>query len=100
MKLCAFADEASANLSGQIEALRRTIDDHSDAVSLAAKRRADAEQVIAKLTEDRLALEGRKTRTERDIQNRSSEILNQERLRASLEQKRNELLLKFLKHPH
>ncbi|MBQ1250851.1 MAG: chromosome segregation protein SMC, partial [Clostridia bacterium] len=75
----------------EIEALRRTIDDHSDAVSLAAKRRADAEQVIAKLTEDRLALEGRKTRTERDIQNRSSEILNQERLRASLEQKRNEL---------
>ena len=75
----------------EIEELRCRIDDHSGAVSQAAVQRANAEQVIAKLTEDRLQLEGKKTKAEKDIQSRNNDILNQERLRASLEHRRNEL---------
>ena len=75
----------------EIEDHKKRIDDHSGAVSLAAQRRAAAEGVIAKLTEDRMALEGKKAKGDREIQTKNNDIIAQERLRGSLEHKRNGL---------
>jgi len=76
---------------GEIETYKKCIDDYSGAVSQAAQRRADAERLIARLHEERMALEAAKTKGDRDVQTRNNDILAQERLRLGLEHKRDGL---------
>ena len=75
----------------EIEEHKRKITDRTGAASLAAQRRADAESVIARLREERMALEAKKTKGEREIQTRNDDILRQERLCFGLAQSRESL---------
>ena len=57
-----------------------------------AKKEKDAREKIEKLTASRLGLDGDKARIERDIQQKSSEIMLKERDCAGLEHKRDQLM--------
>jgi len=79
------SEKSITELTAAIEEQKRLIADNEGL-------RLKAEGHIEKLTGERLELEGKRTKTEKDIQTKNNDIVNQERLRSSLEHKRDQLI--------
>ncbi|MEA4920284.1 MAG: chromosome segregation protein SMC [Clostridiaceae bacterium] len=97
-RLMTAASGETAEKQAEAEKVRLEIASLEALVALSEKkiesceqRRKEAEGRISELMAQRLALEGEKSRNDRDIQTKNGEIINQERLRLSLENKKGQL---------